>query len=143
MRRACFPRSVESLEHLSAVHAELQLHYLIYMHMRVIAEWRNWSGECSATNDDSTGVVHPAMVTVNGGVDAAAAATSNPPYPILGFAVTPLNLPLVEKPASVHDLHATILHLLGFDHEKLTYRYAGRDFRLTDVHGQVLRDILA
>jgi hypothetical protein len=49
----------------------------------------------------------------------------------------------VEKPASVHDLHATILHLLGFDHEQLTYRYAGRDFRLTDVHGRVLREILA
>lgn len=49
----------------------------------------------------------------------------------------------VEKPASAHDLHATILHLLGFDHERLTYRYAGRDFRLTDVHGQVIHDILA
>jgi len=48
----------------------------------------------------------------------------------------------VEKPTSVHDLHATILHLLGFDHEKLTYRYNGRDFRLTDVHGHVLKDIL-
>ncbi len=42
----------------------------------------------------------------------------------------------VENPVHVHDLHATILHLLGFDHEKLTYRYAGRDFRLTDVHGK-------
>ena len=49
----------------------------------------------------------------------------------------------VENPTSVHDLHATMLHLMGFDHEKLTYRYAGRDFRLTDVHGQVVRDILA
>ncbi len=49
----------------------------------------------------------------------------------------------VEKPTSVHDLHATILHLLGFDHERLTYRYAGRDFRLTDVHGEVIRDLLA
>ena len=49
----------------------------------------------------------------------------------------------VEKPMHVHDLHATILHLLGFDHTKLTYRYAGRDFRLTDVHGEVVRDILA
>jgi hypothetical protein len=49
----------------------------------------------------------------------------------------------VEKRAHVHDLHATILHLLGFDHEKFTYRYAGRDFRLTDVHGQVMRDVLA
>jgi len=49
----------------------------------------------------------------------------------------------VERPTSVHDLHATMLHLLGFDHERLTYRYAGRDFRLTDVHGQVIRGILA
>lgn len=47
-----------------------------------------------------------------------------------------------ENPVSVHDLHATILHLLGFDHERLTYRYAGRDFRLTDVHGRVLHDII-
>ena len=43
----------------------------------------------------------------------------------------------------VHDLHATILHLLGFDHEKLTYRFQGRDFRLTDVHGNVVQQILA
>lgn len=49
----------------------------------------------------------------------------------------------VENPVHVHDLHATILHLMGFDHEKLTYRYAGRDFRLTDVYGKVVRDILA
>jgi len=49
----------------------------------------------------------------------------------------------VEKPVHVHDLHATMLHLLGFDHEKLTYRYSGRDFRLTDVSGEVVRDILA
>ena len=43
----------------------------------------------------------------------------------------------------VHDLHATILHLLGFDHTKLTYRFQGRDFRLTDVHGEVVKDLLA
>jgi hypothetical protein len=43
---------------------------------------------------------------------------------------------------SVHDLHATILHQLGIDHEKLTYRYAGRDFRLTDVFGNVVKGIL-
>jgi hypothetical protein len=49
----------------------------------------------------------------------------------------------VQNPASVHDLHATILHLLGFDHERLTYRYAGRDFRLTDVSGNVIREVLA
>ncbi len=44
---------------------------------------------------------------------------------------------------SVHDLQATILHLLGIDHKKLTYRFQGRDFRLTDVHGEVVRGILA
>jgi len=49
----------------------------------------------------------------------------------------------VDKKVHVHDLHATILHLLGFDHERLTYRYAGRDFRLTDVHGNVVRELLA
>lgn len=48
-----------------------------------------------------------------------------------------------ENPTSIHDLHATILHLMGLDHEKLTYRYAGRDFRLTDVYGQVITPILA
>ncbi len=49
----------------------------------------------------------------------------------------------VENPVHVHDLHATILYLLGFDHEKFTYRYAGRDFRLTDVHGRVVREVIA
>jgi hypothetical protein len=49
----------------------------------------------------------------------------------------------VENPVHVHDLHATVLHLLGFDHERFTYRYAGRDFRLTDVHGRVVREALA
>ncbi|HEX3314117.1 MAG TPA: DUF1501 domain-containing protein, partial [Gemmataceae bacterium] len=43
----------------------------------------------------------------------------------------------------VHDLHATILRLLGFDHEKLTFRHAGRDYRLTDVHGHVAGGVLA
>ena len=49
----------------------------------------------------------------------------------------------VQDRTSVHDLHATMLDRLGFDHERLTYRYAGRDFRLTDVHGRVMRDIVA
>ncbi len=49
----------------------------------------------------------------------------------------------VEQPVHVHDLHATILHLMGFDHERLTYRHAGRDYRLTDVHGSVVREVLA
>ncbi|MFO1022199.1 MAG: DUF1501 domain-containing protein [Planctomycetales bacterium] len=49
----------------------------------------------------------------------------------------------VEKKVHVHDLHATLLKLLGFDHEKLTYRYAGRDFRLTDVHGNIVPELMA
>ena len=49
----------------------------------------------------------------------------------------------VENRVHVHDLHATILHLMGLDHEKLTYRYSGRDFRLTDVHGKVVHDVIA
>jgi hypothetical protein len=54
-----------------------------------------------------------------------------------------LGFQAVEDKVHVHDLHATVLHLLGFDHERLTYRYAGRDFRLTDVHGRVVREVLA
>jgi len=54
----------------------------------------------------------------------------------LGFSVA-------EQPVHVHDLQATILHQLGFDHEKLTYRFQGRDYRLTDVHGRVVEDLLA
>jgi hypothetical protein len=49
----------------------------------------------------------------------------------------------VENKVHVHDLHATILHLFGIDHLKLTYRFQGRDFRLTDIHGEVVRPILA
>jgi len=54
-----------------------------------------------------------------------------------------LGFHVAENPVHVHDLQATILHLLGLDHERLTYRYAGRDFRLTDVHGRVVEPILA
>jgi uncharacterized protein (DUF1501 family) len=49
----------------------------------------------------------------------------------------------VDKPVHVHDIHATILYLLGIDHKKLTYRFSGRDFRLTDVAGEVLHDVIA
>ncbi|MDA7922057.1 DUF1501 domain-containing protein [Verrucomicrobiales bacterium] len=52
-------------------------------------------------------------------------------------------LGIASDPVHVHDLHATILHLLGFDHKKLTYRFSGRDFRLTDVHGKVVEAILS
>ncbi len=49
---------------------------------------------------------------------------------------------VAEDPVHVHDFHATILHCLGIDHERLTYRHQGRDYRLTDVHGTVTEDIL-
>ena len=48
-----------------------------------------------------------------------------------------------KDPVHVHDFHATILHLMGLDHERLTYRHTGRDYRLTDVHGRIVREILA
>jgi hypothetical protein len=50
---------------------------------------------------------------------------------------------IVEDPVPVHDLHATILHLLGFDHTKLIYHFQGRDFRLTDVEGEIVKKLLA
>ena len=50
---------------------------------------------------------------------------------------------IVQDPVHIHDLHATLLHCLGFDHERLTYRYQGRDFRLTDVHGKIISQLLA
>ena len=50
---------------------------------------------------------------------------------------------VVEHPVDVHDLHATILHLMGFDHTKLTYKFQGRDFRLTDVSGTLVQRLLA
>ncbi len=49
----------------------------------------------------------------------------------------------IENKVHVHDLHATMLHLLGLDHERLSYRYAGRDFRLTDVQGTVVKQVIA
>jgi hypothetical protein len=48
----------------------------------------------------------------------------------------------VEKPATIYDLWATVLHQLGLDHERLTYRHGGRDFRLTDVHGRVMSEVV-
>jgi hypothetical protein len=61
---------------------------------------------------------------------------------VLG-ATDELGIHAVENICTMHDLHATILHLLGLDHERLTYRFSGRDFRLTDVHGRVIKEILA
>jgi arylsulfatase A-like enzyme len=49
---------------------------------------------------------------------------------------------ITENPVHIHDLNATILHALGIDHERLTYRFQGRDYRLTDVHGNMVKDLL-
>jgi len=54
-----------------------------------------------------------------------------------------LGFNVAADPVHVHDLHATLLHLLGFDHTRLTFRFQGRDYRLTDVHGRIVREILA
>ena len=54
-----------------------------------------------------------------------------------------LGFNVVKDRVHVHDLHATLLHLLGFDHTKLTYRFQGRNFRLTDVHGNIVKELLA
>ncbi len=50
---------------------------------------------------------------------------------------------VVDKPTDFHDLHATMLHLMGIDHEKLSFKFQGRYFRLTDVHGKILKDIIS
>jgi hypothetical protein len=52
-------------------------------------------------------------------------------------------LRVAENGVDVHDFHATILHLMGFDHERLTFRHSGRDYRLTDVHGKLVSGVLA
>ena len=54
-----------------------------------------------------------------------------------------LGFHIAERQVHIHDLQATILHLLGLDHERLTFHHAGRDYRLTDVHGSVVHDILS
>ena len=54
-----------------------------------------------------------------------------------------MGMSAVENPVDIHDIHATLLHQLGMDHEKLTFRFGGRDMRLTDVHGKVIKHILA
>jgi hypothetical protein len=58
-------------------------------------------------------------------------------------ATDPFGFKAVENKVHIHDLHATLLHLMGFDHTRLTYRHAGRDYRLTDVFGKVIQPILS
>ena len=98
-----------------------------------------WGGEFGRTPDDPTtdGRGHNnkgfSMWLAGGGVKKGLAYGATDEH---GYEA-------VEGRIHTHDLHATILHLLGLDHEKLTYKHGGRDFRLTDVHGKVVKDILA
>ena len=98
-----------------------------------------WGGEFGRTPDDPTsdGRGHNnkgfSMWLAGGGVKSGMAYGATDEY---GYEA-------IEGKVHTHDLHATILHLLGLDHEKLTYKHGGRDFRLTDVHGKVVKDILA
>ena len=98
-----------------------------------------WGGEFGRTPvaENGNGRDHNhhgfSMWLAGGGVKGGIAYGSTDEF---GFAA-------IENKVHVHDLHATILHLMGLDHEKLTYRYSGRDFRLTDVHGTVVKDIMA
>lgn len=98
-----------------------------------------WAGEFGRTPEDPTqdGRGHNSkgfsIFLAGGGVKAGMAYGATDDY---GYEA-------VENKVHIHDLHATMLHLLGLDHEKLTYRHGGRDYRLTDVHGRVVKDILA
>jgi uncharacterized protein (DUF1501 family) len=100
-----------------------------------------WGGEFGRTpmgeNRDTTGRNHHidafTMWFAGGGVK---------PGQVIGR-TDELGFNAVEDPAHVHDLHATILHLLGIDHKKLTFRFQGRDFRLTDVHGELVKKLFS
>ena len=98
-----------------------------------------WGGEFGRTPDDATqdGRGHNSkgfsMWMAGGGVNGGTSYGATDDY---GYEA-------IEGKVHTHDLHATILHLLGLDHEKLTFRYGGRDFRLTDVHGRVVTEVLA
>jgi uncharacterized protein (DUF1501 family) len=98
-----------------------------------------WGGEFGRTSDSQGGKGrdhNPAGFTIwmaGGGVKG-------------GFhygATDPFGYKAVENKVHVNDLHATLLHLMGIDHERLTYRHNGRNFRLTDVGGEVIRDVIA
>ena len=103
-----------------------------------------WGGEFGRTNYSQGKVSggtfgrdhHPRCFTMwmaGGGVKAGISYGQTDPY----------SYNVAENPVHVHDLQATIMHLLGIDHERLTYRHQGRDFRLTDIHGNIVTDILA
>ena len=91
-----------------------------------------------------------APLTVLHAADFILVTKDTPPAPIIGFKggtaygeTDEFGANAVVNPVSVHDIHATILHQMGLDHTRLTFRHGGRDQRLTDVHGHVINEILA
>ena len=79
-----------------------------------------------------------------GTITRAVSPCGSPVKPGLSYGETDdFSYNITRDPVSVHDLHATLLHLLGIDHKKLTYKFQGRYYRLTDVHGKILKPILA
>ena len=102
-----------------------------------------WGGEFGRTPmaQDGKGSSWAAIITCKGFSMWLAGGGIKPG--ITYGATDDLGYNAVENIVHVHDLHATILHLLGIDHERFTYRYQGRDFRLTDVAGRVVKEILA
>ena len=98
-----------------------------------------WAGEFGRTPDTSNGDGrdhHPACFTIwlaGGGIKRGTIYGST----------DEIGAKVAENPVSIHDLHATMLHCLGIDHKRLTYRFGGRDVSLTDVHGRVVKEILA
>ena len=95
--------------------------------------------------DSQAGAVPEAIVTItNQSTSAARKSITDAAGGYSFLQVAPGSYRIaVEKPVHVHDIHATILYLFGIEHTKLTYRYSGRDFRLTDVAGNVLHDLIA
>ncbi len=104
-----------------------------------------WGGEMGRTSTIQKGPTDPNRIGRDHHVDGFTVwmAGGGVKGGIAYGATDEFALSVAENPVHVHDLHATILHLLGFDHKALTYRYSGRDFRLTDVHGSVVEGVLA
>jgi len=96
---------------------------------------------CGKAHDQTDHLPHAGVCLVVV-ASAAAVAQEDTREPGMIYATDEFGFKVVENAVYIHDLHATILHLLGLDHEKVTYRYSGRDFRLTDVAGNVVKEIM-
>lgn len=104
-----------------------------------------WGGEMGRTSTIQTGSKDLKRIGRDHHIDGYTiwmAGGGVKPGTIYG-ATDEFGLSTAANPVSMHDLHATILHQMGLDHKRLTYRYSGRDFRLTDVHGNVVREIVS